>query len=266
MPRARRRRDLRTIYLFARRLVAEFRWTLGLLMMAVLLLGTLYAVTPHAQLGGRPPDPLTAFFGAWMALFAQPILMPPERWYLEILCGIYPLLGFGLVGEGIVRIGMLIVSRERGEKEWMTVTASTYRDHIVLCGLGHLGFRILNQLLSARQAVVALEKDAQARFLADAKATGTPVLVRDMKEDVALSEAGVPYARAIIIATNDDMANLEVALDARRMNPKIRIIMRMFDQSMADKFKEAALIDEAFSPAALAAPIVADMALKSAAR
>jgi len=266
MPHAPRRRDPRTIYLFARRLLHEFRWTLALLMMAVLLLGTLYAVTPHASLGGRPPDLLTAFFGAWMALFAQPILMPPERWYLEILCGVYPLLGFGLVGEGIVRIGMLILSKERGEKEWMTVTASTYRDHVVLCGLGHLGFRILSQLLAAKEAVVALEKDTGARFLADAKATGVPVLVRDMQEDQALLDAGVQHARTIIIATNDDMANLEVALDARRMNPKIRVIMRLFDQRMADKFKEAALIDEAFSPAALAAPIVAEMALKVATR
>jgi voltage-gated potassium channel len=250
------------MYLFARWLVREFRWTLLLLMMAELLLGTLYAITPHASLGGKPPDPFTAYFGAWMALFAQPILMPPERWYLALLCGVYPLLGFGLVGEGIVRIGMLILSRERGEKEWMKVMASTYRDHIVLCGLGHLGFRILNQLLASKQSVVALEKQGDALFLADAVATGTPVLVRDMKEDQALVDAGVPFARAIIIATNDDMANLEVALDARRMNPKIRVIMRLFDQRMADKFKEAALIDEAFSPAALAAPIVAEMALR----
>jgi hypothetical protein len=263
MPRARKRRDLRTIYLFAGRMVLDFRWTLTLLAAAVLLLGTLYAVTPHASLGGQRPSIMNAMFGAWMALFAQPILMPPERWYLAAACGIYPLLGFGLVGEGIVRIGMLIWSRERGEKEWMRVTASTYRDHVVLCGLGHLGYRILGQLLSAKTLVVALEKAADAQFLTAAIATGTPVLVRDMKEDAALVEAGIRFARAIVIATNDDMANLEVALDARRMNPKIRVIMRLFDQRMADKFKEAALIDEAFSPAALAAPIVAEMALKA---
>jgi voltage-gated potassium channel len=261
-PRAPRRSDPRTIYLFARRMLREFRWTLALLMMAVLLLGTLYAVTPLAQLGGHRPDPFAAFFSAWMALFAQTIL-PAERWYLELLCGVYPLLGFGLVGEGVVRIGMLILSKERGEKEWMTVTASTYRDHIVLCGLGHLGFRILSQLLATKEAVVAVEKDAGARLLAEAKATGVPVLVQDMQDDQALVAAGVQHARAIIIATNDDMANLEVALDARRMNPKIRVIMRLFDQRMADKFKEAALIDEAFSPAALAAPIVAEMALRA---
>jgi hypothetical protein len=39
--------------------------------------------------------------------------------------------------------------------------------------------------------------------------------------------------------------------------------MRLFDQQIADKLKEARLIDEAFSSAALAAPVVADMALKA---
>src|SRR6476619_4570909 len=134
-----RRRDPRTIYLFARRLFREFRWTLALFMMAVLLLGSLYAVTPLASLGGHRPDPFAAFFSAWMALFAQTIL-PAERWYLEILRGVYPLLGFGVVGEGRVRMWMLILSKDRGENEWRTGMASTYRDHVVLCGLGHLGF------------------------------------------------------------------------------------------------------------------------------
>jgi len=44
------------------------------------------------------------------------------------------------------------------------------------------------------------------------------------------------------------------------MNPKIRVIMRLFDQQIADKIRGAFLIDEAFSSAALAAPIVAAMA------
>ncbi len=257
-------RRLRTAFLFARRLVYTFRWTLTLLLSAQLLLGTLYAVTPQVALGGHPPSLFVSFYGAWMALFAQPILNPAEIWYLAVLTAIYPVLGFGLIGEGIVRIGLLIVSKEHGEKEWMNVLASTYRNHIVLCGLGHLGYRILQQLRAAGQDVVALEKQADGRFLADANATGTPVLVRDMKEDQALIDAGVPFAHTIIIATDDDLANLEVALDARRLNAKIRVVMRMFDQQMADKFKEAALIDEAFSPAALAAPLVANMALKIA--
>ena len=82
---------------------------------------------------------------------------------MALLCGVYPLLGFGLVGEGVVRIGLLIVSKTHGEQEWMNVSASTYREHIVLCGLGHLGFRILTQLLAAKMPIVALEKEPSAR-------------------------------------------------------------------------------------------------------
>jgi hypothetical protein len=43
------------------------------------------------------------------------------------------------------------------------------------------------------------------------------------------------------------------------MNPRIRILMRLFDQQIADKLKEVKLIDEAFSSTALAAPVVAKM-------
>jgi Trk K+ transport system NAD-binding subunit len=254
-----RRRDLRTLSLYLRSLVRSFRWTLLAVTAAVLLGGLLYGLTPHRQLNGERPQLLQALYAAWMAMFAQPVYSPPETWYLALVCGLYPLLGFVLIGEGIVRLSLLLVSREHGEKEWMKVMASTYRDHVVLCGLGHLGFRILGQLLAAGERVVGLEKDALGRFVADAKRTGIPVLIRDMKEDQALLDSGIEHARCIIIATNDDMANLEVALDARRMNPKIRILMRLFDQQIASKIKDAFSIEHAFSSAALAAPLVAAM-------
>jgi hypothetical protein len=256
MTMKRRRRDLRTISLYAARMLREFRGTLVALAGMVLFGGILFRLT---LINGQHPPLLQSFYAAWMLMFAQGVL-PQDAWYLEVLGGTYPLFGFILVGEGIVRLGMLMISRKEGEKEWMKVMASTYRDHIVLCGLGHLGYRVLGQLIAAGVPVVAIEKDSGGRFLDEARRTGVPILVRDMKDDQALVDAGIEHARAIVIATNDDMANLEVALDSRRMNPKIRIIMRQFDQQIADKLREAKLIDEAFSSAALAAPAVAAMA------
>jgi Trk K+ transport system NAD-binding subunit len=73
----------------------------------------------------------------------------------------------------------------------------------------------------------------------------------------------VDRARAIIIATNDDIANLEVAMDSRRMNKDIRILLRLFDQQVAQKIAGALTIDAAFSASALAAPIVAAMSLQA---
>jgi hypothetical protein len=237
-------------------MLREFRGTLLALACMVLFGAVLFRVT---VINGAHPPLMVSLYASWMLMLAQSVL-PQDTWYLELLGGTYPLFGFILVGEGIVRLGMLMISRKEGEKEWMRVMASTYRDHIVLCGLGHLGYRILGQLIASNTSVVAIEKDAGGRFLDDARRTGVPILVRDMKDDQALVDAGIQHARAIVIATNDDMANLEVALDSRRMNPKIRIIMRQFDQQIADKLREAKLIDEAFSSAALAAPVVAEMA------
>jgi Trk K+ transport system NAD-binding subunit len=238
---------------YAFTIARNFRWTLGLLALAL-------AVGTIAFRSALPDAPLdTCAYGAWMALFAQPIVSPPPSAWTELTCALYPLLGFVLIGDGIVRLSLLVLSRQHGEKDWMKVMASTYRDHVVLCGLGHLGYRILGELIAARVQVVAIEKDPQGKFLAQAKATGVPILVRDMKDDEALVEAGVASARCVILATNDDIANLEVALDSRRFNPKVKILMRMFDQSIADKVKDAFAIDQAFSSAALAAPIVAAM-------
>src|SRR5688572_30246093 len=90
--------------LHGRALFHEFRWTLLALLLAVVAGGLLYGITPHAQLNGRRPPARTALYAGWTALLAQPILTPPETWYLTLLCVFYPVLGFVLIGEGVVRL------------------------------------------------------------------------------------------------------------------------------------------------------------------
>ena len=249
--------------LYFRAIAREFRWTFATLAGVVLVGAALYAQVPRPELNGDCPSPGTAVYCAWMALLAQQVFQSPAPWFIELVNAIYPLLGVLLFGEGVVRFAMLMISRRQGEKEWMKVMASVYRDHVVLCGIGHLGYRVLEELVKAAVPVVAIEKTENGRFVSSAKALGVPVLIRDMKEDQALIEAGIPNARVVIIATNDDMANLEVALDSRRMNPAIRIVMRLFDQQIASKIAEAISVDAAFSASALAAPVVAAMSTGS---
>ena len=258
--RRRRRRDFRTGWLYALAVGYEFRWTLLALLAATAIGAAVFAFGPVDN-GARPVF-WRALYGAWMALLAQQFFAPGP-WYVALINAIYPLLGVVLIGEGIVRLGWLMISRRRGEKEWMKVMASTYRDHVIIAGLGHLGFRIYEQLRDADVDVVILDSDDDNPFVIQAKADGAAVLIRDMQEDQSLIDAGVQHARAIIIATNKDMANLEAALDARRMNPNIRVVMRLFDQRIAEKIRGALTVDVAFSSSSLAAPIVAAMALET---
>jgi voltage-gated potassium channel len=242
------------VWLYARALLREFRWTLVGAVLSVAIGALIITLSPP-----RPPV-AASVLAAWMALFAESVMGPPETWYLAVLFGVYPLVGVVIVGEGVVRLALLMASRTRGEKEWMRVMASTFRDHVIVCGLGHLGFRVASDLVGRGLPIVAIELDEKCRFLAQAKASGMAVFVRDMKDDQCLIDAGVAHARTIVLATNDDMANLEAALDARRMNPKIRVVLRLFDQQIAAKIADAFSIDQAFSSSALAAPSVAAMA------
>jgi Trk K+ transport system NAD-binding subunit len=261
-PRRRRRHQFRTAVLYFLALLHEFRYTL-LCLAIVIVIGTLvYRLTPSAP-GAPPLSLLVSLYAGWMAMLAQPFYNTPPTWGIALICGLYRVLGFVLVGEGVVRLALLMVSRRQGEKEWMRVMASTYRDHVVLCGLGHLGFRVLEQLVSSGVEVVVLEKHRASRQLTHARELGVPVLIRDMKEDQALIDAGIEHARAVVIATNDDMANLEVALDSRRLNPGIRVVMRLFDQKIAAKISGALSVDAAFSSSELAAPLVAAMSMKA---
>jgi Trk K+ transport system NAD-binding subunit len=254
------RHDLRTARLYAVALLGEFRRTLVILILLLAVGTVLFAVTPSSTTEGHRPSVVQSLYASWMALTGEPF-GTPDVWWIAAVQGLYPLFGFLIVGEGLVRFAFLMVSRRRGEKEWMKVKASTYRDHIVLCGVGHLGFRVLQQLIARNESVVVVEKDDHAQFLDQVRQSGQPLLLRDARHDQALIDAGVPHARAIIVATDDDLANMEVAMDARRLNPKIKIVMRIFDQSLAGKVKDAFKLDYAFSSSALAAPAVAAMAI-----
>ena len=68
------------------------------------LIAVLFGITPHPQLGGQRPDLMMSLYASWMALLAQPALSPPPTWYLALLSGLYPVLGFLLVGEGLPRV------------------------------------------------------------------------------------------------------------------------------------------------------------------
>jgi Trk K+ transport system NAD-binding subunit len=138
------------------------------------------------------------------------------------------------------------------------------KDHIVLCGLGHVGIRVLEQLQRLGEPVVVIEKDENNRFLDAARAQGVPLVLSDVRLPSALERANVRQARSIIVATDNDLVNLEVALNAREARPDIRVVLRIFDHSLAAKIRSGFGIKTTFSTSALAAPAFAMAAVDPA--
>jgi Trk K+ transport system NAD-binding subunit len=82
---------------------------------------------------------------------------------------------------------------------------------------------------------VAIEMAAGAAFLGELFDRGVPVIQGNARMASVLEQAGIRQARAVIVTTSDDLTNLDVAITARELNPDARIVLRLFDETLATK-------------------------------
>ncbi len=135
------------------------------------------------------------------------------------------------------------------------------RDHVILCGLGKVGFSTLEMLSQQGVSVVAITRDIQAERARRAGQLAAHLILEDARSDEALIEAGIQDARAIIIATNDDLTNLTIALDARRLAPEIAIVLRLYDRALSERVRQQMDVRAILNAAELAAPAFVAAAL-----
>jgi voltage-gated potassium channel Kch len=87
------------------------------------------------------------------------------------------------------------------------------------------------------------------------------LVLGDARNEQLMRSLNMARARAVVIATNDDLANLEVAMEVQAMAPGVNVVMRLFDQRLATKVKNVMGVDVSLSTSAVAAPIFAAAAL-----
>lgn len=245
---------------FLRAVGARFRIRF-LLLVVMLLSGAVLFLRLDPTLDG---DRFKALYYTWGLIFNQPQGDIPDSTTLKVMYFLVPLVGLWVFVDAIVDFGMLLRDRRRHEHDWCKTMAHASSNHIILIGFGKLGYRTFLLLRKLGESVVVIERSAANQFLDDVRRDGSPLFIGDARREALLEDANIRTARSIILATNDDLANLEIALDARRMNPNVRVVMRMFDQNMADKIRDGFNIHIAMSQSAMAAPAFATAAIDRA--
>lgn len=240
-----------------RALARQLRLRIALLLLVLLSGGSVFYLVPNGSSGSF----LDAVYAAFGLVFGDHPPTLPRHWLLGAMHFLLPAVGLGVVLEGIVGIAAVVRDRSLNERAWSIVMAESLSNHVILIGLGKVGYRTYRTLHRLGIPVVVIDFDERSSFLTDARRDGTPIIIGDARREALLDEAGIERARAIVIATDNDLANLEVALDARQKRPDIRVVMRMFDQNMADKVHAGFDIRAALSTAALAAPTFAAAAV-----
>jgi voltage-gated potassium channel len=218
-------------------LLREFRDPLLLFTLAMTGLGLLYYVL-SAKFGEPVSNPVEGVYLVLTATFLQPLGEFPHSPVLQAFFFLMPLIGIMTLAYGLADFGTLFFNRRARGKEWEMAVASTFANHIVLVGLGHLGFRVANQLHQMEQDVVAIELSPTADLVANTRRLDIPVLPGDGTKEDLLEAAGIRRARAIILCTQNDSLNLQMAVKARGINPSIHVVIRIFDDDFATALQQ----------------------------
>jgi Trk K+ transport system NAD-binding subunit len=129
--------------------------------------------------------------------------------------------------------------------------------HVVVVGLGNVGSRVIEQLHDLGVTVIGVERDESSRGVAKARHLGLPVVIGDASREDTLREAFVESSRALVAVTNNDVTNLEAALHGRAMRSDLRIVLRLFDDDLAERVQRSFSIQISRSVSFLAAPAFA---------
>lgn len=100
------------------------------------------------------------------------------------------------------------------------------RDHVVVVGLGQVGFRLCLELRALGVDVVAVESNPQVRHVALARGLRVPVVIARGGDRLALERLSLPRARALAAVTSDEYANIAISVTALAVEPTLRTVLR----------------------------------------
>jgi voltage-gated potassium channel Kch len=109
------------------------------------------------------------------------------------------------------------------------------RDHVVVVGLGQVGYRLATALRECGLPVVVVEADEHDESVGHARADKLPVVIGRGADPLVLERLSLDRARALAAVTPDDLTNVEVAMLARSLAGDLRVVLRAGDGEVAQE-------------------------------
>jgi Trk K+ transport system NAD-binding subunit len=175
--------------------------------------------------------------------------------WAKIFLSVLKLLGAALIAAFTAILTQYLIRAKLGgalEIRWVPDGG-----HVVVCGLGNVGYRLVTELTAMGERVVAIDRQGDGPFVATIRRNGVPTFVGDATVVDMLRQVRAAEAKAVIAATSSELANLEIALLVREMNPTARVVVRLSDPEFAAAVRDSADIRFALSIPTLAAPAFA---------
>jgi voltage-gated potassium channel len=114
------------------------------------------------------------------------------------------------------------------------------KEHIVVVGVGATGIHIVEELHTIKTPFVVIDVDEHRLHMVATDMIPGMLYVRgDATNDYVLEQAGIARAKGLAAALSDDKDNVFVSITARALNPNLRIVAKMTEDSAEMKLKRA---------------------------
>jgi Trk K+ transport system NAD-binding subunit len=108
---------------------------------------------------------------------------------------------------------------------------------------------------------VVIERDSSNRFISTVRSQKVSVILADASLPQTLKAANIQSAIALLAVTDTDMSNLEIALTAKELKPKMSIVVRSNNPDQASRMAQVFDFTAVLNPFEIAAPNFAAAAL-----
>ena len=172
-----------------------------------------------------------------------------------IVCGaVVVALGIGTLTRALLEFELLrFFGRRRMERQIARLSG-----HYIICGAGRVGYSAARELARKPSQFVIVESD-------QSKADGLPsdwlVILGDATKESTLMNARIEEAAGLVAATTTDAGNIFIVLNARSLNPKLKIIARASEEESAKHLTKAGA-NTVVSPYAFAGHLIAQGLLR----
>ncbi len=162
----------------------------------------------------------------------HPLSTPGRVFTIFLIMG-----GMGIILYGVSEVTQFLLQGGIGgilRRRKMERLIRESSEHYILCGVGHSGHYVLEELLKTKRPVVVVESNPTK--VQELHEREIPAVHGDASEDAVLRAAGIEKAAGIVTTLPEDKDNLFVVITARGLNSKIRIIAKLDDIRVREKF------------------------------
>ncbi|MEO3779125.1 NAD-binding protein [Micromonospora sp. B11E3] len=164
-------------------------------------------------------------------------------------------------------MGEPLRDRARRATGWRLRMNGEHRPHYVVCGSDPLAYWVVRALLATelefgRVRITLVVPERRRSDGPDGRdVDGIQVVRADRLDEATFRRAGLAGADGLALLHQDDVGNMHAALCAQEVEPRLRLVVRMFNTSLANGVRQLFPDSAVLSDASMAAPAFVAAAL-----